>query len=170
MAILPVPWKVRMSAVSEGGTGGAVGTIVQTALQELIHISSENRKGSKLHPRALPYPISAPLLYSTSHFPWWEQPGSGPSPSSSSLGWWRSILHALLTSLELNYLVYPLITSNLRAVLPRLQDWVLQVLYCLAVLSCYLLKHDGDPTKEPSLHLCLSVSAVWKKINIAVCC
>lgn len=73
---------------------------------------------------------------------------------------------------ELDHPLRPSVTSNLQ-VAGTMLSWVLQVLHCLAVPPCYLPRHDGDPMKEPFLHLCLSVlfvSAVWKKINIAVCC
>lgn len=92
-AILAVPWKVRMAAVSEGETEGVVALTAQIALQQWIHISSENSKGRKLHPSSLPHSIPAPLLCSNSHFPWWEQPG--PGLSFSFLGWCPSTLHRL---------------------------------------------------------------------------
>lgn len=84
-------------------------------LQQLIHISSENSKGSKPHPMSLPHSLPAPLLCSTSHFPGWEQPGPGPSPGSSSLGKCSSILHRLLTRLQWISPVFPSRTSHPQA-------------------------------------------------------
>lgn len=157
MAILAAPWKVRMAAVSKGGTEGLVAITAQITLQQLIHISSEN-KGSKLHPMSLSHFIPAPLLCSTSHSPWWEpqflRPGRCPS-----------ILHRLLTKLQWICAPFPPEPLTCRLLLPCSWHWGLQVFSCLV-----FARHNGDPLKKPPLHLCLSASALWKKINIAVCC
>lgn len=76
----------------------------------------------------------------------------------------------LLMSLELNHLLYPLITSNPQAALTTLTGLGVAGTLLPGGTVFYLPRHDGDPMNEPSLHLCLSVPAVWKKINIAVCC
>lgn len=87
MGILPVPWKVRMAAVSEGGTGGVVAISVQTALQQFVHTASENSTGGKLgfqgsstlHPSSITLHCLPFSLVGTA----W----SWPQSQFSSLGW-----------------------------------------------------------------------------------
>lgn len=151
-----------MAAVSEGETGVAALT-AQIALQQLILISSENSKGSQLHPMSLPPSVPAPLFCSTSHFPWWEQPG--PSPSSSPLGRCSSVLHRPLTRLQWIACV------SLQKLSPAGCSCPAEgTRGCRSFPALSLPRHNGDPLKKPPLHLCLCASVLCEKIDIAVCC
>lgn len=163
MAVLAVPWKVRMAAVSEGGTGGVVAITAQISLQQLIHTSSENSKGSKLHPMSSPFHLSSTTLL---YFPFSLVGGAWSWPQSQFLIPGMVTLYRLLPRLQWISPMFPSRASHLQAAPALLME--LGAAGPFPALS--LPKHNGDPLKEPPLHLCLSASALWKKINIAVCC
>lgn len=133
-----------MAAVSKGETEGLVAITAQITLQQLIHISSEN-KGSKLLPMSLPHSIPAPPLCSTSHFPCWPQfltPGRCPS-----------ILHRLLTRLQWISPMVPSRTSHLQAAPALLMGLGAAGPFLPCLCQTYL--GSSEKATSPALSFCI---------------
>lgn len=164
MAILAVPWKVRMAAVSEGKTGGVVAIAAQIAAINSYILWKQQGKQATSHVSSTFPPSSTTLLY----FPFSGVGAAWSWPQSRFLIPGTVLLHSAQAP---DKAAVDLSRVSLQNLSPAGSSCPAdRTGGCRSFPALSLPRHNGDPLKKPPLHLCLSASALRKKINIAVCC